>query len=64
MRFSRLGEGRIRVFDEVRRYRIVGRSLEDFTENGHTFGIGGIGGLEGSGIALIKDNGYQPNNLF
>ncbi len=52
MRFSRLGEGRIRVFI-VRRYRIVGRSLEDFMENGLTLRIVGIGGSEGSGIAII-----------
>ncbi len=30
--FSRLGKGRVRVFDDARRTRVFGGSLEDFTE--------------------------------
>ncbi len=29
--FRRLGKGRVRVFDEARRNRVFGGSLEDFT---------------------------------
>jgi len=38
--FSRLGEGRVSVFDEAGRNRVFGGSLEDFTKNGFTLGAG------------------------
>ena len=50
--FRRLGKGRVRVFDEARRNRVFGGSLEDFTENGFTLGAGG-------GIRSIFKKGFS-----
>ena len=50
--FSTLGKGRVSVFDEARRNRVFGGSLEDFPENGFTLGAGG-------GVRIIFKKGFS-----